>query len=554
MIVDGPAGGPAGRASTRRSRAARARRARPAAATCARGCGSWATPTTDGALRELLAWPAANLVPLPDTIDDVAGAMLEPLGVAHPRPPPRARPARRHGRGLRLRADRAAADPAGARRGRDDDRRHGPPAPPRRGRPAPGRGRGARRRTAPSATSLLEATGGRGVDAAIEIAGEDDAIETAIALARPAGTVVVAGIPAGDHSTITALDRPAQGPGPALLAADEPRLSRGRSPSSRPASSTSRALVSHRFAHRRLRGGVPDGRSARRPEGHARSVGPGAGARTWHPSLTTCPSHRSIGPSGRAPRPRRGDTMNPTAQLNRAGQSLWLDNITRDLLTSGTLAALHRRPGGHRPHLEPHDLRQGDRRDVRLRRCRPGGGRTRRDRRGDLLRARPRRPHPGRRPLPADPRPDGRGRRVRLAGGLAAPRLRRRGDGARGRPAARPGRPPEPLHQDPGHGRGPPGDRGHDLRRRPGERDPPLLAGALPGPGGGLHARDRAPRRGRPAGVRRVGRVGLHQPLGRGGRRIGPGRPPDAARASRSACAPTRTTGPSSRRTAGSGC
>ena len=30
--------------------------------------------------------------------------------------------------------------------------------------------------------------------------------------------------------------------------------------------------------------------------------------------------------------------MNPTEQLHRAGQSLWLDNITRDLLTSGTLA------------------------------------------------------------------------------------------------------------------------------------------------------------------------------------------------------------------------
>jgi transaldolase len=29
--------------------------------------------------------------------------------------------------------------------------------------------------------------------------------------------------------------------------------------------------------------------------------------------------------------------MNPTTALNRAGQSLWLDNITRDLLTSGTL-------------------------------------------------------------------------------------------------------------------------------------------------------------------------------------------------------------------------
>ena len=52
--------------------------------------------------------------------------------------------------------------------------------------------------------TLLEATAGRGVDAAIEIAGVDDAIETAIALARPAATVVVAGIPAGDHSTIAA--------------------------------------------------------------------------------------------------------------------------------------------------------------------------------------------------------------------------------------------------------------------------------------------------------------------------------------------------------------
>jgi transaldolase len=30
--------------------------------------------------------------------------------------------------------------------------------------------------------------------------------------------------------------------------------------------------------------------------------------------------------------------MNPTEELHRAGQSLWLDNITRDLLTSGTLA------------------------------------------------------------------------------------------------------------------------------------------------------------------------------------------------------------------------
>ncbi len=31
------------------------------------------------------------------------------------------------------------------------------------------------------------------------------------------------------------------------------------------------------------------------------------------------------------------DDMNPTRQLRDLGQSLWLDNITRALLTSGTL-------------------------------------------------------------------------------------------------------------------------------------------------------------------------------------------------------------------------
>src|SRR5450759_3761632 len=40
---------------------------------------------------------------------------------------------------------------------------------------------------------------------------------------------------------------------------------------------------------------------------------------------------------GRSARFARGGTMNPTGLLHRAGQSLWLDNITRDLLTSGTL-------------------------------------------------------------------------------------------------------------------------------------------------------------------------------------------------------------------------
>src|SRR5262249_14363840 len=35
--------------------------------------------------------------------------------------------------------------------------------------------------------------------------------------------------------------------------------------------------------------------------------------------------------------PTRGDEMNPTKALHDLGQSLWLDNITRDLLNNGTL-------------------------------------------------------------------------------------------------------------------------------------------------------------------------------------------------------------------------
>jgi L-iditol 2-dehydrogenase len=40
------------------------------------------TPPTDGALRELLTWPAAQIVPVPSTMTPTVGALLEPLGVA----------------------------------------------------------------------------------------------------------------------------------------------------------------------------------------------------------------------------------------------------------------------------------------------------------------------------------------------------------------------------------------------------------------------------------------------------------------------------------------
>ena len=159
--------------------------------------------TTDGALRDLLAWPLANLVALPDSVDDVAGAMLEPLGVAiHAMRLAKVRPGDTIGVfgcgpiGLLL---IQLARIAGATTVVATDRLpHRVEAASRLGAIAAVVDGGA------EGDVLLRATGGRGVDTAIEIAGDDDAIDTAIALARPAATVVVAGIPAGDQSTITA--------------------------------------------------------------------------------------------------------------------------------------------------------------------------------------------------------------------------------------------------------------------------------------------------------------------------------------------------------------
>ena len=144
------------------------------------------------------------LVPVPDGLDDADGAMLEPLGVAiHALRLARIRPGAAVGVfgcgpiGLLL---IQLARAAGATTIVATDR-----LPHRVG---PRREAGATVAALVAGGSergeLLAATGGHGVDAAIEIAGEDDAIETAIALAAPAGTVVVAGIPAQDRTSFTA--------------------------------------------------------------------------------------------------------------------------------------------------------------------------------------------------------------------------------------------------------------------------------------------------------------------------------------------------------------
>ncbi len=178
--------------------------------TCARGLGHLCPAVrflghsdTDGALRELIAWPEARLVPLPDEIDDVAGAMLEPLGVAiHALRLADLRPGGSigiFGAGpigqllIRL----ALAGGAGTVVATD--------VLPHRVEAARAAGAiaalvdgGAERQT------LLDALDGRLLDTAVEIAGEDDAIATAALLTRPAGRVVIAGIPTGNDSVVPA--------------------------------------------------------------------------------------------------------------------------------------------------------------------------------------------------------------------------------------------------------------------------------------------------------------------------------------------------------------
>lgn len=161
--------------------------------------------TCDGALREFMAWPEHNLFPIPDCIGDAEAALLEPLGVAlyavdlgHLRLgetvgvfgcgpiglmmvqlarlsgasqviatdalPHRVEAARAAGADLALLADEERSEEA----------------------------------------AVLRTTGGRGVDVAFEVAGDNRAVETAIGAVKPGGRVVLVGIPGDDRTAFTA--------------------------------------------------------------------------------------------------------------------------------------------------------------------------------------------------------------------------------------------------------------------------------------------------------------------------------------------------------------
>jgi L-iditol 2-dehydrogenase len=158
----------------------------------------------DGGFQRYLAWPTARLHPLPDTLSDADGAMLEPLGVAI------------HAADLghiRLGSSVAVlgcgpigllmiqvARAAGAARVLAAD-----PLPHRR---TVAIERGADAVLDPSEPRyferLAEFTDGLGVDVAFEIAGTDPAIDAAVEVVRPGGRVVLAGIPSAQASAFPA--------------------------------------------------------------------------------------------------------------------------------------------------------------------------------------------------------------------------------------------------------------------------------------------------------------------------------------------------------------
>jgi L-iditol 2-dehydrogenase len=169
----------------------------PSVAFCGHG-------TTDGALRQYLAWPDHLLHPLPDTVSDADGAMLEPLGVglhavdlAHQRLASSVAVIGCGPIGLGL---VQLARAAGATQVIAVD-------------PLPHRAEAAVRLGAHAvlpaeaeafARGLADLTGGRGVDVVYEAAGADEAVALAVTAAMPGARVVLAGIPDAEHTRFSA--------------------------------------------------------------------------------------------------------------------------------------------------------------------------------------------------------------------------------------------------------------------------------------------------------------------------------------------------------------
>jgi L-iditol 2-dehydrogenase len=159
---------------------------------------------TDGALREYVAWDEKCLFPIPDSLTFADGAMLEPLGVAihavdlaHLK----ARMivgvfgcgpiglliiqlAKLLGAGNIIATDKLPWRVNAAK--------------------AFGASCSILAGNSQELEEIWVATGGRGVDVAFEVAGEQDAVDTSIAAVIPGGKVILVGIPDNDKTSFSA--------------------------------------------------------------------------------------------------------------------------------------------------------------------------------------------------------------------------------------------------------------------------------------------------------------------------------------------------------------
>jgi L-iditol 2-dehydrogenase len=167
---------------------------------------------TDGALREFMTWDEKCFFALPDELTDEDGVMLEPLGVAihavdlahlktgmtvgvfgcGPIGLMIIQLARLSGAVKIVATDKLphrveAAKALGAQHAFLTDG-----------------GSSTELRTGPEVGSILAATGNRGVDVAFEVAGEQGAVEAAVAAVIPGGKVILAGIPTDDRISLPA--------------------------------------------------------------------------------------------------------------------------------------------------------------------------------------------------------------------------------------------------------------------------------------------------------------------------------------------------------------
>ena len=159
---------------------------------------------TDGGLREWIAWSEKSLIPIPDSISDSDGAMLEPLGIAiHTVDLGKLKPgmtigvfgsgsiglliiqmARLSGAATIIATDKLAhrveaSQAFGATHACFADEGH-------------------------ELEEILAETSGRGVDVAFEAAGTQSAVDTSFAAVASGGKVVLAGIPDDDQTSFSA--------------------------------------------------------------------------------------------------------------------------------------------------------------------------------------------------------------------------------------------------------------------------------------------------------------------------------------------------------------